>query len=239
MSRCGNPHLDTRRAVCYCICNSVNCAASHGARRVSVPRPAAPVLTALPAAPPPDALLVLTDWRDGAPLALVTGLRMRWPWPAPVIWSASSHPLRLVAALNAGAGGYVHVDAPLPDLMAVLRVAQRGGAACCALTAAALRARLFGCPSLTEREAQVAALVLCYVRFCSFTTGYRRLSLMRASAVVKCHITLLHALLRRSSQAETSRLSVLISGIGRSKHCLCRTESSHSAILSQLPCSGV
>jgi DNA-binding NarL/FixJ family response regulator len=159
MSRCGNPHLDTRRAVCYCICNSVNCAASHGARRVSVPRPAAPVLTALPAAPPPDALLVLTDWRDGAPLALVTGLRMRWPWPAPVIWSASSHPLRLVAALNAGAGGYVHVDAPLPDLMAVLRVAQRGGAACCALTAAALRARLFGCPSLTEREAQVAALV--------------------------------------------------------------------------------
>jgi hypothetical protein len=78
-------------------------------------------------------------------------------------------------------------------------------------------------------------LVLCYVRFCSFTTGYRRLSLMRASAVVKCHITLLHALLRRSSQAETSRLSVLISGIGRSKHCLCRTESSHSAILSQLP----
>jgi len=102
---------------------------------------------------------VLTDWRDGAPLALVTGLRMRWPWPAPVIWSASSHPLRLVAALNAGAGGYVHVDAPLPDLMAVLRVAQRGGAACCALTAAALRARLFGCPSLTEREAQVAALV--------------------------------------------------------------------------------
>jgi len=24
-----------------------------------------------PAAPPPDALLVLTDWRDGAPLALV------------------------------------------------------------------------------------------------------------------------------------------------------------------------
>jgi len=119
----------------------------------------APVLTALPAAPPPDALLVLTDWPDGAPLALVTGLRMRWPWPAPVIWSASSHPLRLVAALNAGAGGYVHVDAPLPDLMAVLRVAQRGGAACCALTAAALRARLFGCPSLTEREAQVAALV--------------------------------------------------------------------------------
>ena len=37
-------------------------------------------------------------------------------------------------------------------------------------------------------------LVLCYVRFCSFTTGYRRLSLMRASAVVTCHITFLHAL---------------------------------------------
>jgi hypothetical protein len=57
-----------------------------------------------------------------------------------------------------GAGGYVAVDAPLPDLLTVLRVAQRGGAACCAPTASRLRARLFGCPSLTDGEAQVAAI---------------------------------------------------------------------------------
>jgi len=34
-------------------------------------------------------------------------------------------------------------------------------------------------------------------------------------------------------------VSVLISEIGRSKHCRCRTERAHSAILRQLPCSGV
>ncbi len=121
----------------------------------------APDLAALPhtAEPPAHAFLVLTDWRDGAPLALASALRARWPRPAPVIWSAQSHPLRLVAALTAGAGGYVDVAAPLPDLLAVLRVAQRGGAACCAPTASQLHARLFGCPHLTDREAQVAALI--------------------------------------------------------------------------------
>lgn len=91
-------------------------------------------------------------WRSCPPCA-------RWPRPAPVIWSAQAHPLRLVAALNAGAGGYVAVDAPLPDLLAVLRVAQCGGAACCAPTASQLRTRLFGCPHLTGREGQVAALI--------------------------------------------------------------------------------
>ncbi|ABU57142.1 LuxR family transcriptional regulator [Roseiflexus castenholzii] len=121
----------------------------------------APDLAALPdtAEPPAHAFLVLTDWRDGAPLTLASALRARWPRPAPVIWSAQSHPLRLVAALTAGAGGYVDVAAPLPDLLTVLRVAQRGGAACCAPTASQLRARLFGCPRLTDREAQVAALI--------------------------------------------------------------------------------
>lgn len=102
---------------------------------------------------------VTVTFVPGAPLALVSALRARWPRPAPVIWSAQAHPLRLVAALTAGAGGYVAVDAPLPDLLAVLRVAQCGGAACCAPTASQLRTRLFGCPHLTGREAQVAALI--------------------------------------------------------------------------------
>ena len=78
-------------------------------------------------------------------------------------------------------------------------------------------------------------LVSCH----TLRVGYRRLSLVRASGLVNCQSIRDLALFRRFCQAPTSawiwsRLSIL-----RSRHCLMRTLSSISAMLSQLPCFGV
>ena len=81
----------------------------------------------------------------------------------------------------------------------------------------------------------VRLLVSCH----TLRVGYRRLSLVRASGLVNCQSIRDLALFRRFCQAPTSawiwsRLSIL-----RSRHCLMRTLSSISAMLSQLPCFGV
>ena len=83
--------------------------------------------------------------------------------------------------------------------------------------------------------ALTASLVSCH----TLRVGYRRLSLVRASGLVNCQSIRDLALFRRFCQAPTSawiwsRLSIL-----RSRHCLMRTLSSISAMLSQLPCFGV
>ena len=71
------------------------------------------------------------------------------------------------------------------------------------------------------------------------TCGYSFLSLIRASAVVNCHSMVTWAALRSRSQAAILLSSVSASGIRRERHCRDKTDSSVSAILSQLPCSGV
>src|SRR5262249_36495105 len=79
---------------------------------------------------------------------------------------------------------------------------------------------------------EVRALV---VRF-SQIEGYRCLSLMRASGVVKCQFALVWLALRAWSQAAISSMRVCLSGIRRSRHWDDRTPSSDSARSSQLPC---
>src|SRR3977135_2078339 len=69
--------------------------------------------------------------------------------------------------------------------------------------------------------------------------GYRCLSLIRASGVVKCQLALACRALRSSSQAAISSIKVCLSGMRRSRHWDDRTPSSDSARSSQLPCLGV
>ena len=91
------------------------------------------------------------------------------------------------------------------------------------------------CPVPDEPLPPIGTLVSCH----TIRVGYRRLSLVRASGLVNCQSIRDLALFRRFCQAPTSawiwsRLSIL-----RSRHCLMRTLSSISAMLSQLPCFGV
>jgi len=72
-----------------------------------------------------------------------------------------------------------------------------------------------------------------------YIDGYNRLSLMRASGVVKRQSTLVAIALRASSHAAASCARVAMSLMRRSKHCRSSTLSSISAMLSQLPCAGV
>src|SRR6266540_414894 len=69
--------------------------------------------------------------------------------------------------------------------------------------------------------------------------GYRCLSLMRASSVVKRQSTPPPVALRAVCHAATSRCRVARSASRRSRHCSASTASSISAMFSQLPCLGV
>src|ERR1700719_4025653 len=69
--------------------------------------------------------------------------------------------------------------------------------------------------------------------------GYSLFSFTRASAVVNCQSALACLLFRSASQAATSSVSIALSGMRRSRHCVDSTLSSISAMLSQLPCLGV
>ena len=74
-------------------------------------------------------------------------------------------------------------------------------------------------------------------RYC--IDGYRDLSLMRASPVVKRQSTLIASRFLRSCHAPVSCSRTSWLGIRRSRHWRASTPSSISAIFSQLPCFGV
>lgn len=71
------------------------------------------------------------------------------------------------------------------------------------------------------------------------TSGYRRLSLARASGVLNRQWTVAPCSLRGASQAAILRRSEFSSGMRSSRHCSERTLSSISTMFSQLPCLGV
>ena len=65
------------------------------------------------------------------------------------------------------------------------------------------------------------------------------MSLTRASDAVNCQFTVCGRALRLRSHAATSCCNVSMSSMRRDRHCRDKTDSSHSAMLSHLPCSGV
>jgi glutamate/tyrosine decarboxylase-like PLP-dependent enzyme len=91
---------------------------------------------------------------------------------------------------------------------------------------------------LKQRVQATPELELLVARF-SQIEGYRCLSLMRASGVVKCQLALVWVALRSRSQAAISSTRDCLSGMRRSRHWEDKTPSSDSARSSQLPCFGV
>lgn len=103
---------------------------------------------------PPDALLLLTDWRAAAAtFGLITAVHRRAPQTPLVVVATTSRPLYLITCFLAGARGYALCDG-LADLAEVLRVARRGGCACCAASRAAVTA---ASGPLSPRERVIAA----------------------------------------------------------------------------------
>src|SRR3989442_13277841 len=69
--------------------------------------------------------------------------------------------------------------------------------------------------------------------------GYRRFSLMRASAVVKRQSTVIAAVLRSVSHAAASCSTSAWLGIRRSRHWRSKTDNTISALVNPLPWLGV
>lgn len=84
-------------------------------------------------------------------------------------------------------------------------------------------------------DSEEQALVVCQ----SLIDGYRCLSLMEASSAVKRQVIVTSARLRRAVQAATFCSAISKEGKRCDRHCRSNTESSISAILSQLACLGV
>ena len=78
-------------------------------------------------------------------------------------------------------------------------------------------------------------LVVCHI----YIAGYNLLSLMRASSVVNCHFTVADCSFLRVCHFWISCFKVSWSAILLERHCRDSTESSISAMFSQLPCLGV
>ncbi len=79
------------------------------------------------------------------------------------------------------------------------------------------------------------SLVVCHI----YIAGYNLLSLMRASSVVNCHFTVADCSFLRVCHFWISCFKVSWSAILLERHCRDSTESSISAMFSQLPCLGV
>lgn len=103
---------------------------------------------------PPDAVLLLTDWRAApATFGLIAAMHRRAPQTPLLVVATSSRPLYLITCFLAGARGYALREG-LADLPAVLQVARRGGCGCCAASRAAVTA---AAGPLSPRERVIAA----------------------------------------------------------------------------------
>jgi DNA-binding NarL/FixJ family response regulator len=106
----------------------------------------------------PDAVLLATDWSDGSTLTTLHTLHCRDPRVALVVINMDATPLRVAAAVGVGARGYMMYES-LEDLQDVVRLAARGGIACCSISARQLTERVVLSPELSPRERQIAAQV--------------------------------------------------------------------------------
>lgn len=133
---------------------------------------------ARPDAEPPDVLLVDLGLPDGSGLEVIAAARRRWPACAPMVCTIFGDEEHVLAAIEAGAMGYLLKDAtpevvvqevrslhaggsPINPLVArkLLLHAQRGGAPAADVAGAIEAAAGDELPSLSARELEVLRLV--------------------------------------------------------------------------------
>jgi DNA-binding NarL/FixJ family response regulator len=110
----------------------------------------------------PDVVLMDLEMPDKDGIQATRELRARGSAPAVVVLTSFADRERILAALDAGAGGYLLKDADPDELARAIRAAARGEAPLHPRAARELldqRERHGAVPDLTEREEEVLALV--------------------------------------------------------------------------------
>jgi DNA-binding NarL/FixJ family response regulator len=107
----------------------------------------------------PDVILMDLEMPDKDGIEATRELRTRRPAAAVVVLTSFSDRERILAALDAGAIGYLLKDADPDELAGAIRAATRGDAPLHPRAARELLDRNRGGPQLTEREQEVLALV--------------------------------------------------------------------------------
>jgi DNA-binding NarL/FixJ family response regulator len=107
----------------------------------------------------PDVILMDLEMPEKDGVEATRELRTRRPAAAVVVLTSFSDRERILAALDAGAIGYLLKDADPDELAGAIRAATRGDAPLHPRAARELLDRNRGGPQLTEREQEVLALV--------------------------------------------------------------------------------
>jgi DNA-binding NarL/FixJ family response regulator len=107
----------------------------------------------------PDVVLMDLEMPDMDGIESTQALRARQPGAAVVVLTSFSDRERILAALDAGAVGYLLKDADPEELARAIRAAARGEAPLHPLAARELLDRHRGGPQLTDRESEILALV--------------------------------------------------------------------------------
>jgi DNA-binding NarL/FixJ family response regulator len=107
----------------------------------------------------PDVVLMDLEMPDMDGIETTEALRARHPGAAVVVLTSFSDRERILAALDAGAVGYLLKDADPEELARAIRAAARGEAPLHPLAARELLDRHRAGPQLTDRESEILALV--------------------------------------------------------------------------------
>jgi len=107
----------------------------------------------------PDVVLMDLEMPDMDGIETTQALRARQPGAAVVVLTSFSDRERILAALDAGAVGYLLKDADPDELARAIRAAARGEAPLHPLAARELLDRHRAGPQLTDRESEILALV--------------------------------------------------------------------------------
>jgi DNA-binding NarL/FixJ family response regulator len=107
----------------------------------------------------PDVVLMDLEMPDMDGIETTQALRARQPRTAVVVLTSFSDRERILAALDAGAVGYLLKDADPDELARAIRAAARGEAPLHPRAARELLDRHRGGPQLTDREHEILALV--------------------------------------------------------------------------------
>ena len=107
----------------------------------------------------PDVVLMDLEMPDMDGIETTQALRARQPGAAVVVLTSFSDRERILAALDAGAVGYLLKDADPEELARAIRAAARGEAPLHPLAARELLDRHRAGPQLTDRESEILALV--------------------------------------------------------------------------------
>jgi DNA-binding NarL/FixJ family response regulator len=123
------------------------------------------------AALPVDAMLIDLGLPDGSGLPLIEAAAARRPVCAAIVVSTFGDESSVMAAIEAGAVGYLHKDAGVPDVIAALTTARAGGAPISPGIARRVLERLRGArrtaagtadagrPLLSQREIEVLGMI--------------------------------------------------------------------------------